>query len=179
MSDVRLQLPAEIRAALWQHLLPDEHGPEEAAFVFARHSAENAIHSFQHVEWFPVLPEGFASRSAFHLELSDETRAAVIKRAHDLGASVVEFHSHRGDWPACFSPSDWSGFEEFLPHVWWRLKGRPYAAVVVASTGFDALVWLEGPTTATRLDALVADAQLLTPTGLSPLTRDGYEFREE
>lgn len=176
MSTVRLSLPIEVRAALWRHLLPNARGPEEAAFVFARASRDEGAASFESIEWSPVNPEGFASRSAYHLELSDETRARVIKRAHDLAASVVEFHSHRGKSDAQFSPSDWAGFEEFVPHIWWRLKGRPYAAVVVTSTGFDGLAWLDSPDKAVVLDALVSDGTSLTATRLSPLTKDGYAF---
>lgn len=173
---VRLHIPSDIHVALWQHLLPNAHGPEEAAFVFAHASGEEGAHILEYVEWSSVRPEGFASRSAYHLELADDTRAGVIKRAHDLGASLVEFHSHRGKRPAQFSLSDWEGFEEFVPHVLWRLKARPYAALVVTATGFDGLAWLKTADAPTRLDALVAGDQVLSPTGLSPLTRDGYEI---
>lgn len=173
---VRLHLPSDIHRALWHHLLPNEHGPEEAAFVFARSSSEEGKNTLEYIEWSPVRPQGFVSRSAYHLELCDETRAAVIKRAHDLGTSLVEFHSHRGKWPAQFSLSDWQGFEEFVPHILWRLKARPYAAVVVSATGFDAVAWLKTADAPTRLDALVAGGQVLSPTRLSPLTRNGYEI---
>ena len=176
---VRLHLPSDVHRALWQHLLPRTHGAEDVAFLFASASEEGAVHTFEYIDWSPVPPQGFASRSAYHLELSDKTRAAVIKRAHDLGASLVEFHSHRGKWPAHFSLSDWDGFEEFVPHVLWRLKGRPYAAVVVTATGFDALVWLKTADAPTRLDALLAGGQVLSPTRLSPLTRDGYENHDK
>lgn len=178
MSKAVVHLPAEIHDSLQRHLLADKDGPEEAAFVFARVSEDHqtADRTFQFVDWFPVPPEGFTFHSDYHIELSDETRAGVIKRAHDLGASIVEFHAHRGPWPAGFSGSDWAGLEEFVPHVWWRLKGRPYGAIVVTATGFDGLVWLDSPTTPTRLDALVVGGRQLQPTGLSPLSRDGYKI---
>lgn len=177
MSPIRLHLPVDVRAAIWRHLLPHADAPEDAAFIFARASSQDGVQRLEHVEWSAVPPEGFASRSAYHLELSDEARAAVIKHAHDLGAAIVEFHSHRSDWPAQFSPSDWAGFEEFVPHVRWRLKGRPYGAVVVTASGFDGLVWLDNSDAPVRMDSIVAGDQLLRPTGLSPLTRHGYEFR--
>jgi len=175
VSSIRLHVPIDVRAALWRHLLSTAAGPEEVAFVYARPSREDGV-SFGFIEWSAVEPEGFASRSAYHLELSDETRGHVIKRAHDLGASVVEFHSHRGRSDAQFSPSDWTGFEEFVPHIWWRLKGRPYAAIVVTSTSFDGLVWLDSPESPVRLDALISNGVSLAPTRLSPLTKDGYTF---
>ena len=87
MTSVRLRLPAEVHGALLAHLLPPCPGPEEAAFVLAR--VESARHcTFEYVEWVAVPADGFASRSRFHLELSDATRAALIKRAHDLGAAA-------------------------------------------------------------------------------------------
>lgn len=178
MTSVRLRLPEEVHGALLAHLLPPCPGPEEAAFVLAR--VESARHcTFEYAEWVAVPAAGFASRSRFHLELSDATRAGLIKRAHDLGAALVEFHSHHVLGPAAFSSSDWLGFEEFVPHVRWRLRGRPYAAVVVTLTDFDALVW-RGPTHEPRhLDGIVVGDQRLEPTRRSPLQRDGYRFDEE
>ena len=122
-----LHLPQEVHEALLTHLLPMQNRAEEAAFVFARPAEAAGSRTLEHVEWLPVPPEGFAARSRFHFELNDATRAAVIKRAHDLRASLIEFHSHHGPLPAEFSASDWAGFEEFVPHVRWRLRGRPYA----------------------------------------------------
>lgn len=175
MSGVVLHLPQGVYDALWDHLLPKRPVTEMAAFVYARQDVEKGATSFRYVEWFPVPPNGFASRSLFHFELTDETRAMVIKRAHDLGSSLVEFHSHAGSWPARFSLSDRAGFEEFVPHVWWRLKGRPYLAVVVAAGSFDAFVWLTDPRSPEYLDGIVVEQQLLTPTRLSPLQLESYD----
>ncbi|MDP9225950.1 MAG: hypothetical protein M3P18_19360 [Actinomycetota bacterium] len=176
---VSIRLPAEVQTAIWRHLLADKDGPEEAVFVFARASSLEGRHVFEHIDWFRVPREGFALHSAFHFELAEEQQAAIIKRAHDLGASIIEFHSHRGIWPAEFSGSDWAGFEEFVPHVWWRLKGRPYAALVVTATGFDGLAWIESADTPIRVTELIANDRVITPTGLSPLTRDGYLIRDD
>ncbi len=162
-----LVLPPAMHAAIWAHLLPRPKVPEEAAFAFAVREADHGNDSYCCVEWLPVPPDGFASRSAVHFELTDEIRAGVIKRAHDLGASLVEFHSHTGPWPAGFSASDILGFREFVPHVWWRLKGRPYLAVVVTASGFDAVAWVTGPGTPSQLDGIAVGAQLLCPTGLT------------
>jgi ThiF family len=172
MMRIVLELTEEVYGALSRHLLSTPGGNEEAAFVLARQEVRNGVNTLRCVECSPVPPEGFTSRSPFHFELADETRAAVIKRAHDLGASIVEFHSHTGPWPPKFSPSDWAGFEEFVPHVWWRLKGRPYSAVVVSPLGFDAFVWLTAPDAPARLDAILADERVLEPSGLSPLEKE-------
>jgi hypothetical protein len=168
MTDRRLLvLPSAVRDELWAHLLPSPRAPEEAAFVFAMREAEHDDDQYRYVEWFPVPPAGFASRSSVHFELTDEIRARTIKRAHDLGASLVEFHSHTGTWPAGFSASDIIGFREFVPHVWWRLKGRPYIAVVVASSGFDTALWVTSPETPSPLDGIMVESELLLPTGLT------------
>ena len=111
------------------------------AFLFARHRTEDAEQIFETIEWYPVPPDGYGVRNEFHFELTDEVRAHVIKRAHDLGACIVEVHSHGGPLPAAFSPSDLWGFREFVPHVWWRLKGRPYLALVATRRDFDGLAW--------------------------------------
>lgn len=164
---VLLALLPDVQTALWQHLLPHGKTPEQAAFAFAAQEARNGAAVFRCLEWQPVPPEGFVSRSMFHFELTDATRAGVIKRAHDLGASIVEFHSHTGSWPAAFSGSDVAGFREFVPHVWWRLKGRPYLAIVVTRSGFDGLAWLAGPEVPEALGGIAVGESLLTPTGLS------------
>lgn len=102
-----------------------------------------------------------------YLELKHTARAAVIKRAHDLDVSLVEVHSHLGASPAGFSLSDRSGLRETVPHMWWRLKKRPYVAIVVAASGFDALAWIDNPSIPRALDALVAGNRILKPTNHS------------
>jgi len=59
--------------------------------------------------------------------------------------------------------------------MWWRLKGRPYAAVVVKD-GFDGFTWLVDAITPARLAGISAGDELLEPTRLSPLERDGYDW---
>lgn len=136
----------EMSDAAWRelrnHLLPPNSQIEEGAFLLARHELTNGQRIvFRHIETILLNRQDFASQEEDYLELADETRARLIKRAHDLEASLIEFHSHPGPYPACFSPADLRGFSEFVPHVLWRLKQRPYAAVVVAPSGFDGLVW--------------------------------------
>src|SRR5258705_14004666 len=122
-KQIILSVPGEIDFALRAHLLPEDSPLEQAAFAYARPAFDEVADVFRVVEWQPVPPEGFVYQSEIGFELTDETRAMVIKRAHDLGASLIEVHSHTGRWPAKFSPSDRYGFTEFVPHVWWRLKG--------------------------------------------------------
>ena len=53
-----------------------------------------------------------------------------------------------------FSPSDMYGFSDYVPHCRWRLRGRPYLAVVVSPAGMDALAWTSADGKAIGLDAI-------------------------
>jgi hypothetical protein len=178
MGDSLLEIPAVIHKSLQTHLLPPRSKNEQAAFVFARAeiSAENKT-VFRFLDWLALKADNFAAQHDVYLELRDEMRGSLIKRAHDLNASLVEFHSHPGPYPAQFSPSDLAGFREFVPHVWWRLRGRPYVAVVVAPSGFDALAWLTSPNDPVTLSEITVDGKRLTPTGNTlRMTVKGHSF---
>ena len=166
-----VSVPKRIYRKVRQHLLPWWHRTEEAAFLYVVR-AEDA---FEYLEWYSVPATEFASRSAYHLELNDETRAKVIKRAYDLGASIVEMHSHLGRGQARFSPSDLAGFRDFVPHVLWRLKHLPYFAVVMTRTGFDGFVWKCRTDAPERLHGIQVGSRLRTPTKLSPLPDHTYD----
>ena len=168
MPSPQLHLPVRVYNALWRHLLPKHPTDETVAFMHTHQNIIDGVRGFQFIEWVPIFPSGFAYRSPYNFELTDETRGSVIKRAHDLGSSLVEFHSHIGSRPARFSLSDQIGFEDFVPHVWWRLKGRPYLAVVVTPGSFDALVWITGPQSPEYLQSIVVNRKMLQPTRLSP-----------
>lgn len=146
------------------HLLPSGGLCEEAAFLFTRISEERSGLSLSVIGDMLIPPSGFASRSRVYLELSDQARAAVIKRAHDLDAGLIECHSHPGQRGACFSWSDLHAFDEFVPHVRWRLRGRAYAAVVFASDSVDALAWANQSKAALGVDAIHADGRRIAPT---------------
>ena len=137
---------------------------EEAAFCFARFDPDKG---FEYQEWSQVPAQEFAYRSLYHIELTDACRARVIKRAHELQCSLIEFHSHPLAVHAQFSLSDRSGLSEFVPHVWWRLKGRPYAAVVVGARNFDSLVWTKNPNCPNGVLRIVTEREAISPSGLS------------
>ena len=106
--------------------------------------------------------------------MSEEIRAKIIKIGHDLNCSIVEFHSHLGSYPACFSYSDWGGFDEFVPHILWRLKEKHYIAVVMTRSGFDSLVWSDKEKDPELLDSISIGKENLYPTKLS-LPRSKYD----
>jgi len=172
---VLLNLPPDVREAIWQHLLPRRTRPlEEVAFIFARTEKTNDTTTFDFAEWYPVGRKGFLSRSGYHFELTDEARGGAIKRAHDLGASLVEAHSHIVPGVACFSQSDILGFREFVPHVWWRLRSRPYLALVVSRSGFDGLAWFDSPNIPQYLDGITSDGKFLYSSKATPLGKYSY-----
>lgn len=164
-SSYALHMAGDACGALLAHLIADGQRLEEAAFAFAVSSGEGL---FRCVDWRVVSSDGYRSRSRYRIELRDEVRADVIRRAHDLGAAVAEFHSHLIP-PARFSATDWDGFREWVPHVQWRLPGRPYFAVVVTARDLDGLVWPAGSSEPRRLGGVVVDGRTIEPTRLSAL----------
>jgi hypothetical protein len=112
-------------------------------------------------------PSDFAAQYEDYIELTDETRIRLIRQAHHTGTALTELHSHPGPWPAAFSLSDRMGLRETVPHMRWRLKGKPYLAVVVAPSGFDALVWPQGAEIPEALAGIETDGSLTAPTNNS------------
>jgi len=138
---------------------------EQAAFLFALRRPGTDI--FDVVEETLMGRDDLAHQYNDYLELTDQARVQLIKRAHALGASLVEMHSHPFPLPATFSLADRDGLRETVPHMWWRLANRPYFAIVVGPHDLDALAWLDNPNTPRPLDALVAGSARLTPTNNS------------
>jgi hypothetical protein len=159
-----LDLPAGLKKKLWSHLLQNE--VEQVAFVFAEAAAEGDATVFTAKDHFLASPCDFEIHSEFHVELTDEARSRIIKRAWDTGTTPVEFHSHPGDWRgAKFSPSDMYGFAEFVPHCRWRLRGRPYLAIVVSPAGADALAWTDASGQPVGLTAMrLSGSRVVVPT---------------
>ena len=168
-----IQIDHPMYEALIGHLLGRDDDLEEAAFLLAH--VDGAGHDTKLVadELVLVPPEEYAYQGPFFLELTDEFRGDLIRRAWRANAALVEFHSHPGQTSeAAFSPSDLAGLREFVPHIWWRLDQRPYAGVVVAQGSFDALVWESGPAEARMLDAMLVGGRRLRPTGRSQIHWD-------
>jgi hypothetical protein len=150
---------------------------EQVGFFLADFEAERSVFLLR--EWRPMPPEAFEFQSAYHVTLRDEMRPEIIKWAWDANACLVEVHSHGDEGIACFSPSDLYGFDEWVPHVRWRLRGRPYGAIVTAGDSFDALAWLDNEKAPVQVAALEVDsvAQAATARTLPRLAelrdRDG------
>jgi len=156
-------------SGLWEevcnHLLPKAASTEHAAFLFGAYEAEQ--HLIRVIDYELLFSRDFTIQEMDYLELKDPTRARLIKRAHDRKACLIEMHSHPGSAVAAFSRSDVIGLRETVPHMLWRLKGQPYAAIVVADSSFDALAWYPGTSAPVSVDRISITDQVLKPTNLS------------
>lgn len=163
---IELNVPKARLIELLEHLDPRNASAKSAAFLIASCERSPTSQTLGWIETHRLGPEHLACVASDYIELRDETRAALIKRAHMLDGCLIELHSHLGSWPAAFSEADLAGLAETVPHMLWRLPARAYAAVVVARSGFDALVWdtTEQPL---ALDALISGSRVLRPTNLT------------
>ncbi len=138
----RIIITSELYRRLLEHLFSGR--TEQLAFLLATPS-DSDRETLRVSDLYCVPPRAFSIQTAFHINLGDEVRAQMIKWAWDNQSSLIEAHSHLGDVDAEFSPTDIAGLDDFVPHVWWRLQGRPYAALVFSQRGFDGLVWMTSP----------------------------------
>ncbi len=165
MEKIIIEIPSPVDFSnLVNHLLPKGNSCEQAAFLHSRFEEKGDESIFKMIELDLVTPEALAFQSEFHLELGDLKRAQLIKKAHDLNACLTEWHSHPSYYPAAFSISDMCGFEEFVPHVRWRLKQRPYAAIVLAPRDFDALAWIKETDHPCQVDSIRVGSKEFFPT---------------
>jgi hypothetical protein len=162
-----IKMPADVFDLIKSHLLPENMVVEEVAFFFAKIENTGDETVFEYKDHWLLSSDDFVSQGAYYFELTDETVKRLIKQAHDLNTAIVEFHSHVNQQSAEFSYTDWEGFQEFVPHVFWRLKDRPYAAVVLTSNGFDALAWIKSGKQSEPIKGLDIESELLLPTNNS------------
>lgn len=146
-------------AQAWEDL---HQAAEQVGFFLADY--DNATGAFHLLEWRLVRSEGFDTFGPLHVTLSDEVQTGVIQWAFSSGRCLVEAHSHGPRWPAEFSSTDLLGLDEWVPHVRWRLRARPYGALVVGGRDFDGLAWVEAAVTPVQITTLTAGAIDLTAT---------------
>jgi len=150
---------------------------EQVAFLFCVSDGQN---NFTAKETYMVPPEGLVYESEYHSELTDEELSKVLKYAFQKGFSLCEIHSHPfSTTDTKFSPSDKDGFTEFVPHVWWRLKGRPYLAVVFGQNSLDGLAWLKNPHNPEPLDLIKVGKENICPTGITYAELEANKVEQE
>jgi hypothetical protein len=164
-----IDLTTQQYTEIWKHLLPKGSSNEYAAFIFAKPIESNSSLVLKAQDFCLIGSDDFKEQYDDLIELADEARVSIIKKAHQTNTALIELHSHpfNSPWAAAFSPVDINGFEETVPHMWWRLPDRPYAAIVVAPCGFDALVWLKDPHSPEGLTSLCVAGESLQPTNMT------------
>ena len=165
--DVCLDMLLEMRNEIWTHLLPVPASTEEAGFGFAKFSSRGNSCQFTLCDWAAFDAGDFVSKEGDYLHLTDEARIRVIKHAHETDTCLVEFHSHPFPFPAMFSYADKHGLDQLVPHLWWRLKNRPFLAVVVAPEDFDGIAWIESPESPIPLNYINDGQSINESSGLS------------
>jgi hypothetical protein len=166
-QEIILTLSEQVYNNLLKHLLPKRNKLEECAFLFVDTKIDEFRVEFIYKDSYYVSESDYLFHSGFHFELKDAVRAKVIKKAHDLNCCIVETHSHIKQGIAEFSYSDWIGFSDFVPHVQWRLKGKPYISLVFTARNFDALVWFKDKQSPITLKGIQVGKKLKVPTGKS------------
>lgn len=175
MVQSSILIPNRIFHDICNHLIPKKVKSERVAFIFTTVSKTNKSIQLKFKSWYPVQSDEYEYQSLGYVELKDEMRSKIIKMAFDLDAAIVELHSHPYPETAKFSYSDLRGFDDFVTHVWWRLKGKPYAAIVFSNFDFDALIWIENPKIPQQLTEIIAGDQHINPNGLT-LNNRGKEY---
>ena len=140
-----LEMPGTLHAQLQVHLFGGAGTtdlPEQAAFLFTKPYDGGEVLSVKDAHL--SLQSDFVFQSGFHIHLADEMRPMLIRHAIEENACLIEVHSHNHRGVVSFSGSDLAGFDEWVPHVRWRLGGRPYVALVFGYDTFDALCWRNG-----------------------------------
>ncbi len=160
---VTLSIPEDLYREVRDHLLQNE--VEQVAFLFCgvRGKGEDTV--LDAFDWHPVHPNGFVEQHEYYVELTDDEKARVIKEAWDHQAALVEVHSHPKSRMAEFSYSDLDGLQEFVPHVRWRLKGRPYVALIMVPREIDALAWISKDGSIEPVDEIRIGTAGIKPSG--------------
>ena len=103
------------------------------------------------------------------VQLTDEAQQRILMWATARSGWLIEMHSHLGRFgdPACLSSTDLEGLASWVPHVRWRLQGRPYMAVVVGPETIDGIAWEGEPGVVGPVATMLVDGTPTTMTGLS------------
>ncbi len=170
---IKITVEAELWGAARKHL---DVCAEQVGFFLADWSA--ADRQFRIRAWRPIDDGLAGSHGQLHVSLPDETRSAIIQWAFAENACLIEAHSH-GRWgPAAFSGYDLQNLKEWVPHLWWRLRNRPYAAIVTSNRDLDALAWVDSPGEIEQVDGIAADTYYQATKATRSFYRRGEDGRE-
>lgn len=85
-----LHFPPGVYEDLLSHLLPPPPRVEEAVFVFVLTKPLPSETRLEFLAAEKLSAKDFAVQHELYLELTDEARRRLIKRAHDLKASIID-----------------------------------------------------------------------------------------
>lgn len=150
---------------------------EQVGFFLA--DFDPSTREFEVRDWRIIGPAGFDFQSPYHVTLTDETKVEVIRWAWDSAASLIEAHSHDGIYPAELSPSDLLGLSDWVPHLFWRLRALPYAAIVTAGNDFDAVAWIEAADQPEQVERIELDDGTTVPATALTLRARERQWADE
>lgn len=159
-----LTVPTDINSRLLTYL---EVPVERMAFLIA--SPDEASQVWTVVDEL-LLVDGvdYAYQGIHGMELADDVRPRVLTWANRPHVALVEVHSHgQFSFPTSFSATDLDGLNEVVPQMLWRLRGRPYAALVLGRDDLDALSWCQPGQAASVPVSVTLGDRTLTPTGIA------------
>jgi hypothetical protein len=160
-------IPSGIAEALRRHFFQNEL--EQGAFLFAEAKREDGELNLVAADYYLVPASGWEAQVEFYLQMKDSERAKIMKLAREKNLCAIDCHSHpRACDDVWFSPSDVAGITEFAQYAKWKLRGKPFAAMVWGEQSVDAVLWQVEFSHAERVAQvkIIGNAeQTLTPTG--------------
>lgn len=166
---IKIHIDEEAYKRISQHLFSRK--AEQVAFIYMQLSENNILIID---DYFCVPPEELVYESEYHAEITSKVQARVIKESWDKKRHLGEIHTHPfSKKETTFSGSDMAGFNDFVPHIWWRLRGGPYVAIVFGQNDFDIIAWVQSPNSPERVASIKVGDKLLYPNNL--FFEDKYE----
>lgn len=169
-------LTDELLDKVRKHLFPGGSQIEQGGFLLCATQTDETWCQFIAEDWVPLQRSDYVAQEEDYLELTDAARAGIIKLAHDRQVCLVEVHCHPGKYPACFSRADLYGLREFVPHVRWRLRGHPYAALVFAERSFDGLAFFDQNKTGVPVSRISTGNSDFESTGLTTKIYGAFHY---
>jgi len=172
MRSLLLQATESVGDPLLAHL---RSKPEQVAFMLGSRTAEPDTFRLRELL---TLAQAELDYRWSHVTMSDESRRKLFAWAARPADILVEAHSHGflGD-PAAFSLTDLEGLSEWVPHMRWRLQGRPYGALVFGEESIDGIGWVDEATILPVSSLELVGGVVLRATGRSYqyLARDRHD----
>lgn len=137
---ILVSIPREKYRFIRAHLF--KGAKEQGCFLFADTRLEGAVVNMQVKGMHLIKENRWDHQSDFHLDLKEDEKVKVMRKAKKSGYDLIECHSHRFSGVAKFSQSDISGLDAFVRYIWWKLPGKIYGALVWTKNDIAGDAWL-------------------------------------